>query len=69
MLRIPLIATALIVAVLTPGPGRVRAIVDVPFAREERTWARLNADARFAPLRDRLLDLVRAPAAAPVAAA
>lgn len=50
------------VAVLTPGPGRVRTIVDVPFARAERTWATLNADARFAPLRDRLLELVRAPA-------
>jgi len=50
------------VAVLTPGPGRVRTIVDVPFARAERTWAQLNADARFAPLRDRLLELVRAPA-------
>jgi NitT/TauT family transport system ATP-binding protein len=52
------------VAVLTPGPGRVREIVDVPFARAERTWEKLNADPRFGPLRDRLLDLVRAPAPA-----
>jgi NitT/TauT family transport system ATP-binding protein len=52
------------VAVLTPGPGRVREIVQVPFARAQRTWAALNADARFAPLRDRLLELVRASAPA-----
>jgi NitT/TauT family transport system ATP-binding protein len=56
------------VAVLTPGPGRVRTIIDVPFARAERTWAHLNADARFAPLRDRLLELVRAPAPSSAAA-
>ncbi|HEY1328019.1 MAG TPA: ABC transporter ATP-binding protein [Casimicrobiaceae bacterium] len=49
------------VAVLTPGPGRVRTIVDVPFTRGERTWAGLNADPRFGPLRDRLLALVRTP--------
>ena len=52
------------VAVMTPGPGRIRAVVDVPFAKECRTWPALNADARFAALRDHLLDLVRAPAAA-----
>ena len=48
------------VAVMTPGPGRIRTIVDVPFPRAERTWARLNADAAFAHLREKLLDLVRA---------
>ena len=47
------------VAVMTPGPGRIRTIVDVPFARGERSWARLNADPSFAALRERLLDLVR----------
>jgi NitT/TauT family transport system ATP-binding protein len=53
------------VAVMTPGPGRIRTIVDVPFARDQRTWARLNADASFGALRERLLDLVRtAPAGA-----
>ncbi|MBS0322114.1 MAG: ABC transporter ATP-binding protein [Proteobacteria bacterium] len=52
------------VAVMTPGPGRIREIVDVPFARAERTWKAMNADADFAALRERLLELVRAPAAA-----
>jgi len=51
------------IAVMTPGPGRIRAVVDVPFAREARTWSALNADARFGPLRDHLLDLVRQPVA------
>jgi len=50
------------VAVLTPGPGHVRTIVDVPFAKEERSWAALNGHAHFGPLRDRLLSLVRVPA-------
>jgi len=49
------------VAVLTPGPGHVRTIVDVPFAKEERSWAALNGHAHFGPLRDRLLSLVRVP--------
>ena len=54
------------VAVMTPGPGRVREIVDVPFGKDERTWPKLNARADFAHLRDRLLELVRSgtPAAA-----
>lgn len=57
------------VAVMTPGPGRIRAIVDIPFARENRTWSAMNADPAFASLRESLLDLVRlAPAAAPAAA-
>ena len=49
------------VAVLTPGPGRVRTTVEVPFAKEERSWAALNGNARFGLLRDRLLSLVRVP--------
>ena len=47
------------VAVMTPGPGRIRTIVDVAFARADRTFARLNADPAFTKLRDELLDLVR----------
>jgi NitT/TauT family transport system ATP-binding protein len=50
------------VAVMTPGPGRVRTIVNVPFPRAERTWATLNASRQFATLRDELLALVRLPA-------
>ena len=53
------------VAVMTPGPGRIRTTVDVPFAKAERTWAGLNADPRFARLRDELLQLVRTPSGAP----
>jgi NitT/TauT family transport system ATP-binding protein len=49
------------VAVMSPGPGRIRTIVDVPFARDARTWSTLNADPGFGAMRDRLLDLVRAP--------
>jgi NitT/TauT family transport system ATP-binding protein len=47
------------VAVMSPGPGRIRTIVDVPFARDARSWAALNADSAFNAMRDRLLDLVR----------
>ncbi len=49
------------VAVMTPCPGRIRAEVDVPFPRAERTWARLNASPQFALLRDELFELVRLP--------
>jgi NitT/TauT family transport system ATP-binding protein len=53
------------VAVMTPGPGRIRTIVDVPFPRAARSWAQLNADTAFAALREQLLALVRtAPAGA-----
>jgi NitT/TauT family transport system ATP-binding protein len=47
------------VAVMSPGPGRIHTIVDVPFARDARTWAALNANPAFSAMRDRLLDLVR----------
>ena len=56
------------VAVMTPGPGRIRAVLDIPFAKEARTWSGLNADARFGALRDHLLDLVRTPVSAPAVA-
>jgi NitT/TauT family transport system ATP-binding protein len=49
------------VAVMSPGPGRIREIIDVPFPKATRTWATLNADPAFAALRERLLQLVRAP--------
>ena len=47
------------VAVLTPGPGRVRDIVPVPIGRERRSWSTLGADPAFIALRDRVLHLVR----------
>mgnify|MGYP000340728937 CR=1 FL=1 len=47
------------VAVMTPGPGRVRRIVDIPIPRADRTWARLGTDPSFAALRETLLTLVR----------
>ena len=59
------------VAVMSPGPGRIREIVEVPFPKSTRTWSALNADPGFAALRERLLGLVRVPgdanAAAPAA--
>jgi len=56
------------VAVMTPGPGRIRTIVDIPFARDARTWAQLNANPGFARLRESLLELVRLAPPAAVAA-
>jgi len=49
------------VAVMTPGPGRIRTIVEVPFARDARTWAHLNANPAFGAMREQLLALVRLP--------
>jgi NitT/TauT family transport system ATP-binding protein len=49
------------VAVMTPGPGRIRTIVEVPFPKATRTWAAMNADPAFASLREKLLELVRTP--------
>ncbi|HMR32134.1 MAG TPA: ABC transporter ATP-binding protein [Geminicoccaceae bacterium] len=47
------------VAVLTPGPGRVKEIVDVPIPRDRRQWASLEGDPLFQRLRDRVMHLVR----------
>jgi NitT/TauT family transport system ATP-binding protein len=47
------------VVVLTPGPGRIREIVDVSIPRERRQWGILNADPTYLSLRDRVLHLVR----------
>lgn len=49
------------VAVLTPGPGRVREIVDIDVPRELRHWDTINANPRFVELRDRVMKLVRDP--------
>jgi NitT/TauT family transport system ATP-binding protein len=47
------------VAVLTPGPGRVKEIVEVPVARENRNWSTLGADPQFARIKDYVLASVR----------
>lgn len=52
------------IAVLTPGPGRVKAIVDVPIRRDRRQWATINADPDFVAIRDHTLALVRGQAPA-----
>ncbi|HJU20881.1 MAG TPA: ABC transporter ATP-binding protein [Casimicrobiaceae bacterium] len=57
------------IAVMSPGPGRIRTIVDVPFARDARTWSRLNADPVFGAMRDDLLALVRGASPAQAAEA
>jgi NitT/TauT family transport system ATP-binding protein len=48
------------VAVLTPRPGRLKAIVSVDIPRSDRSWATLNASPAYVALRDRVLQLVRA---------
>ena len=50
------------VAVMTPGPGRVRDIVEVPIPRTERTWSSLGSDPRFVALKERILALSRSAA-------
>ncbi|MCA0423107.1 MAG: ABC transporter ATP-binding protein [Proteobacteria bacterium] len=47
------------IIVLTPGPGKVRAVVDVPIPRDQRHWATINANPQFVAIRDRTLALVR----------
>ncbi len=47
------------VAVLTPGPGRLRAVLEVEIPRSRRSWATLNGDAEYGGLRERVLRLVR----------
>jgi NitT/TauT family transport system ATP-binding protein len=47
------------VIVLTAGPGRVKATIDVPIPRAKRNWASLNSDPQYVALRDKVLDLVR----------
>ena len=50
------------VAVMTPGPGRIREIVDIPIPRTERNWQTLGSDPQFIALRDRILALARSAA-------
>jgi NitT/TauT family transport system ATP-binding protein len=47
------------VAVMSPGPGRIRTLVDVPFPKDARTGTTLKADREVGVLRERLLWLVR----------
>ena len=47
------------VAVLTPGPGRVKEIVDVPIPRNRRRWSDLGADPEFARIKEHVLASVR----------
>jgi NitT/TauT family transport system ATP-binding protein len=47
------------VAVLTPGPGRLSAMVEVPIPRARRDWTQMHGDPEFAKLRDHVFDLVR----------
>ncbi len=47
------------VAVLTPGPGRLRTVVDIGIPREVRQWDTITADCRFLQLRDRVMKLAR----------
>ena len=49
------------VAVLTPGPGRVRDVVTIDLPRNIRNWDTINSNARFVELRDRVMKLVRDP--------
>jgi NitT/TauT family transport system ATP-binding protein len=47
------------VVVLTPGPGRIKSIVDVPIPRARRNWQEMNQDPEFIRLRDEVLVQVR----------
>ncbi|WP_370272072.1 ABC transporter ATP-binding protein [Hyphomonas atlantica] len=49
------------VAVLTPGPGRLREVVDIDIPRHARHWDTVSTDKRFLELRDYVMKLVRDP--------
>ena len=49
------------VAVLTPGPGRLREIIEIDIPREARHWDTISNDSRFVELRDQVMKLVRDP--------
>jgi NitT/TauT family transport system ATP-binding protein len=48
------------VVVLTPGPGRIRTVVDVDIPRDRRRWELLNKDARFGALKEQVWAEMRA---------
>ena len=47
------------VAVLTPGPGRVKEIVDIPIPRDRRRWSLLGADPVFTRIKEHVFASVR----------
>jgi len=47
------------VAVLTPGPGRLKTILPVPIPRGQRSWQQLAGNPTYTAIRDRVLALVR----------
>lgn len=47
------------VVVLTPGPGRLKAVVAVDIPREERHWATIAGNPRYVALRDEVMGMVR----------
>ncbi|MBI1779614.1 MAG: ABC transporter ATP-binding protein [Proteobacteria bacterium] len=47
------------VAVLSPGPGRLREVLTVNIPRANRSWNQLNNDPDYVAIRDRVLALVR----------
>jgi NitT/TauT family transport system ATP-binding protein len=49
------------VVVLTPGPGRLREVVDIDIPREARHWDTISKEGRFLELRDHVMRLVRDP--------
>lgn len=52
------------VAVLTPGPGRLKAVVPIDIPREQRSWATIGGDSRYVALRDEVMAMVRRTEAA-----
>lgn len=48
---------------LAAKPGRVKQIIDVPFAHPRPALAELRGDARFQEIRREMWHLIRSPAA------
>ncbi|MBI4278417.1 MAG: ABC transporter ATP-binding protein [Armatimonadetes bacterium] len=47
------------VLIMTPRPARVHSVIPIDIPREERSWAHLDRDPRFAALRGRIGDVMR----------